>query len=306
MKQELISETPIEKKKIDFAVDKFLKHKIDLMIKRVSDDDENDNYLIIEGDTGSGKTNTSVGIAYIVSQETGRTFDNSRIFFDTDKAIEFAKKTREQIIIFDEPAFGGLKSEWRKKTQINLIKLLYTARIKRHFVIFNLVKFSKFNDDIIEKAVALIRIYKRSEMLKQRAYIYIPKKRIPSLLDFWHRRHIRAYNKFSIAKGTIFKYVLPDIIDKEEYNKEKEKSIEMIGSEIEVKDISRDKLRSQQRDFVRFCEEKGITHKEMAPYLHVAANTLTGWKKYPQNTPISLGNDQKTRESNPLIIDNVS
>lgn len=227
----------------------------------------------------------------MVSQATGRKFDNTHVFFDTDKAIDFAKKTREQIIIFDEPAFGGLKAEWRKKTQINLIKLLYTARVKRHFVIFNLVKFSKFNDDIIEKAIALIRIYRRNESARERRFLYIPKKRIPSLIDYWKRKHIRAYNKFTVYHGTLFRYVLPEIIDKNLYNQEKEKSIESIGIEEEKKDISRMKLRAQQRDFVKFCEENGITQKKFAPYLHVAPNTLSDWKKYPENRPISLENE---------------
>jgi len=230
----------------------------------------------------SGKTNMSIGISYLVAQATGRTFDNSRIFFDTAKAVDFAKTTKEQIIIFDEPAFGGLKAEWRKKTQIDLIKLLYTARIKRHFVIFNLVKFSKFNDDIIEKAVALIRIYKRNETMKERRFLYIPHKRIPAMLDYWHRKHIRNYIKFAISHGTVFKYVLPEIINKDEYNKIKEESISMIGED-EKKDKHKEKEALLQLKILNAfpkMKARGINLKmdDYCKIMDISTATPTNWR----------------------------
>jgi len=290
--------------KVDFLIDRLLLSKIELMIKRITDDDENDNYLIIDGDTGSGKTNMSVGIAYLVAQATGRTFDNSRVFFDTNEAVNFAKKTREQIIIFDEPAFGGLKSEWRKKTQINLIKLLYTARVKRHFVIFNLVKFCKFSDDIIEKAVALLRIYRQDESQKRRSFLYIPHKNIPSLMDFWHRKHIRAYYRFKTFRGNVFRYVLPEIIDKQLYNEQKDKAIEMIGDDDEKIDLKTKKLHKLQSGIVKFIKEKKITQEEIAPYLGVARNTLSEWGKLGEKDPISLEIPLEMSTVKELIIDN--
>jgi hypothetical protein len=227
----------------------------------------------------SGKTNASVGLAYLVSQATGRVFDNSRIFFDTSKAVDFAKSTREQIIIFDEPAFGGLKAEWRKKSQIDLIKLLYTARMKRHFLIFNIVKFSKFSDEIIEKAIALIRIYKRDETLKERRFLYIPKKNIQSLLSFYHKRHIRAYNKFKTLRGTLHRYILPEIIDKELYNQMKEDSIENIGNDVtKYKDTT--KNQRIKWGVQRFLAHHKIPYKFLEPFIDCETKTVSQWGKY--------------------------
>lgn len=290
---------------VEFAIDKFLKKRIDLMIKRVTDSDENDNYLIIEGDTGSGKTNMSVGIAYLVSQQTGRVFDNSRIFFDTAAAVKFAKETREQIIIFDEPAFGGLKAEWRKKTQIDLIKLLYTARIKRHFVIFNLVKFSKFNDDIIEKAIALIRIYKLSESKKKRGFLYIPKRKLAHLLDYWHKKHFRAYNSYSVYRGSVFRYVLPEIINREEYNKVKEASISTIGEE--DKHSKKEKL-LQSKIAVGFKKLKEkYPDLKLADYCNmmgISSGTPSKWNENSKKEGITLEMTAEKVEIPELIINN--
>lgn len=216
-------------KMVEINFDKALKHKIDLMIKRVMDSDEQDNYLIIEGDAGSGKTNMSIGICHEVAKQTGRSFTVDNVFFDSDEAVNFAKTTKEQIIVFDEPVFGGLKAEWRTKTQINLIKLLYTSRVKRHFVVFNLIKFSKFSDEIIERAVALIRVFKKSATLKERKFLYIPAKKLPAMLEYYHKKHKRNYFKFAILRGSVFKYVLPEIIDKALYDEKKDKAIESIG-----------------------------------------------------------------------------
>jgi len=214
---------------LDIAIDKNLKRKYDLMIDRVIDSDEQDNYIIFEGDGGSGKTNASVVLAYLVSKKTGRSFNEKNIFFDTSQAVDFAKKTREQIIIFDEPVFSGLKAEWRKKTQIDLIKLLFTARYKRHFVIFNLIKFNKFSDDIIEKAIALIRIYKRDESKRTRRFLYIPHKRIGSLLNDFRRLHKRNYMRYKTISGNLHRYVMPEIINMEIYNKMKDDAVMTIG-----------------------------------------------------------------------------
>lgn len=287
---------------VEFAIDKQLKKKIELMIKRVIDEDDNDNYLIIEGDTGSGKTNMSIGICHEVSKATGRTFDNSRIFFDVDKAVDFAKRTKEQIIIFDEPAFGGLKSEWRKKTQINLVKLLYTARMKRHFIVFNLVKFSKFNDDIIEKAVALIKIYKRDESRRERRFLYIPHKNIPSLLDYWHRKHIRAYKKFAILRGTVFRYVLPEIIDKELYNREKDNAILSIGVDDDKESNQTKKVKKLQSGIYKLMKEKKLSREELSKYLGFHVDTISEWKNIDEKELESLGEESKKGELAELII----
>ena len=216
---------------VEFAIDKRLKEKIGLMIERVNGKGDQDNYLIVEGDTGSGKTNCSIGICHEIAKATGRPFNVKHIFFDMRKAIDFAKSTKEQIIIFDEPAFDGLKAEWRKKVQIDLVKLLFTARKKRHFIVFNLVKFNKLNTDIIEKAVGMIRVYQRDNSKQERRFLYYKQSSLKALLDAYTRTHTKKYASFVSFHGTLFRYVQPEIIDNEEYDKMKDEAIMSIGVE---------------------------------------------------------------------------
>jgi DNA-binding transcriptional regulator YiaG len=273
------------------------------MIKRLLDDDEQDNYLIIEGETGSGKTNASVGIAHIVAQATNREFDVNNVFFDTEKAINYAKSTSHKIIIFDEPVFHALKVQWRNKTQINLIKLIFTSRKKRHFVIFNLVKFSKFSDDIIEKAIALIRVYKKSETKKERRFLYIPHKNLPLLLNTYRKRHKRSYFKYAIIGGTLFRYVLPEIIDKEKYEAMKDEAIMSIGDE-DGRENNSKKLMKMQFGIHKFIKEKGIKREEIARYLGCTPNTLSHWAKIQEKHGIFIINEMDSAENEALIINN--
>ena len=97
-------------------MDKALKYKMDLMIKRVTQPNpKKDCLLLVEGGEGEGKTNLSLQLAYYVKSQTGRELSNKNIFFRAEALLDFAKSTEEQIIIYDEPSLDMLSSEWWKQ-----------------------------------------------------------------------------------------------------------------------------------------------------------------------------------------------
>lgn len=278
-----------------------LKSKIDLMIKRVQDNSEQDNLLIIEGDTGVGKSNVALQVCYEVAKETGRELNLSNVFLDSNEGLDYAKKTREKIIIFDEPVYAGLKKEWWNKTQINLIKLLYTARVKRHFLVFNIVKFSEFAPAIIERAVAMIRVYQRDPSKKERRFLYFKQKNISKLLDDWKVKRKRLYNKNKSLRGSLPPYMLDKIINKIEYDKKKEDSILNIGENVNELKGSRQLLKLKF-GIAQLVRDKHIIASDIERYLGIQSPAVSKWLKIGEKHEISLGNDAKMSQFPTLII----
>lgn len=97
---------------LNYAMELKLKAKVDLMIERMSQKHKQDNLVLIDGDEGTGKTNMAAGLGYYVAQETGRPFSKENLFFNLDKLNEFALKTQEQVIWWDEGALGGLALDY--------------------------------------------------------------------------------------------------------------------------------------------------------------------------------------------------
>ena len=94
----------------EISINPYLAKKLDLMCKKVTKH-HFDNLLIIDGDEGFGKTNLAAAVCGYVSLKTGRSLSNSNVFFLIDDLINFAVKTKKQIIWWDEAALGGLASE---------------------------------------------------------------------------------------------------------------------------------------------------------------------------------------------------
>lgn len=223
-------------KKIPF--NKMFIEKLDLMIDRVMQKNPKlDAVFENEGGEGLGKTSFSVAQAYYISWKTGKPFSEKNIFADVSKAIKFAQETEGQIIIFDEPAKGVLKAQWRNKLQQDLIQLLMLARKKRHFIIFNFVKFYKFNEYIVvDRCLGMAHLYERKDK-KGYAFTYIPRGYLESLYNDAIKKHQRNYFKYGIFSGEFpdvlnpeKEYNLLDKINIDAYEKEKDKAIATIGS----------------------------------------------------------------------------
>lgn len=177
-----------------------LVEKLDLMIARCIDKQKRkDAVLIIEGSEGEGKTNTSEAIAYYVKDKTKR---DIHMFFRLKQMFDFAKSTEGKIIIWDEPSLDSLSTDWYSSASKDLIRLLMTCRKKRHFLIFNFVKFYKFSEYIVvDRSLALIHMYSRNETQSGR-FIYIKKKCLEMLYADYKQKKKRNYKKYMSFGGS--------------------------------------------------------------------------------------------------------
>lgn len=289
---------------VEVKLDKHLESKIDLIAKRITGKDNNDALLIITSPEGGGKTNLSVILSHVISKKTDRKFDVDNLFFNAEPMIKFAQETKGQIIVYDEPALDSLSSEWWKKSQRDLLKLLMMARKKRHLFIFNITKITKFNEYIIDRAIGMIRVYTREGVSSGRRFIYYKKKDIHNLYGKWKSSHKLLYNKYKSFHGTLPPYLLPKIIDEDEYEKRKDAAIMEIGKEDDNKIKGNKKLLRIQLGIAKFIKEHDINQEELAKYLGINRATLSKWGKIDEKHPISLSANLEKCDVPCVIINN--
>lgn len=264
-----------------------------------------DGLLTIEGSEGEGKTNSSAAIAGYIKDKTGRSIN---MYFRLKPLIEFAKKTTEKIIIWDEPALDSLSTNWWSETNQDLIRLLMTCRKKKHFFIFNFVKFYKFSEYVnVDRALGMIHMYSRGGVQSGR-FIYVRKKNLEKLWNDYRSKKQRNYKKYMSFGGQM--PLMDKYFDKlditienkphctlEDYEKLKDKAIDSIGSgkkkEADRYKILYDKLRYDVSQIQ--CPVKSKT--ELAQKLGIAKNTIFNWTKEFKET---AQNTDKASNSNPL------
>ena len=258
---------------MEYPIDKRLKEKMDLMIARSTGKKHMDNLIVIDGDEGIGKSTLSVYLAHYYACQSGRSFSVDNIFFNIHRLIKFAQTTEDQIIIWDEAALGGLSTEHAKQHQVNLTKLLMTARKKRHLWIFNIPKFFKLNEYIlVDRAICLIHVYARREIQAGR-FCYYKKKAKERLFYDRIRTRQRNYYKYMSFWGT-FPNCLHKIIDEVEYDRKKDLAIASIGNE--------GKLNRYQKKLLEIKEnvvDHPRTMEEKAEIIGVTARTLYRWRE---------------------------
>lgn len=276
-------------KKIPF--NKMFLQKLDLMIDRVTQKNPKlDAVFQNEGGEGLGKTSFSVAQYYYIAWKTKKKFTHKNVFFDVGKAIEYAQSTEGEIIVFDEPATAVLKVQWRNKIQQDLITLLMLARKKRHFIIFNFVKFYRFNEYIVvDRCLGMAHLYERKDR-KGYAFAYIPRGNLESLYNDAIKKHYRNYFKYSIFTGEFpdvlnpeKKYNLLDLFDVEEYEKEKDKAILNIGKSPKKETSPERKDLLKLKKLVGSLKPPIKTKTELAEKLGLDTKTLWAWGKIPDN-----------------------
>jgi len=275
---------------LKYALENRLIKKLDLMIKRC---EKKDVLLIIEGAEGEGKTNTSEVIAYYLKYRTNRPIN---MFFTLDKMFEFAKSTKEQIIIWDEPALDSLSTDWFKSKSKDLIRLLMTCRKLKHFLIFNFVRFYKFSEYIVvDRAHGFIHMYIRKNNQEGR-FVYIKRKNIEKLYNLYRTKKIRGYRQCKSFGGWIpliekhFKHLDMTIEGKphctiNDYENFKDKAIASIGETSKVKTsrailqrnaafyILNKKFNMTQKDIARRIEQISGEHLERS----TISDTISGF-----------------------------
>lgn len=231
--------------------------KLDLMINRMTGKGTDDNILIIDGDEGQGKTEFAVGTCYYVSYKTGRKYNIDNIFFKLDDIIDFAAKTKDQIIHFDEGALGLLTTQWWNTNNKKFLQLVMTARKKRHFIVICIPKFYKLNPYLIEeRSIGLVHIYSRDNLHKG-YFCYYNKDRKEQLLQDWKRKRIKNYRKlynfrsrFVLAMKKVF---TPEQVDA--YEDKKDEAILSITKTEDKEKVNRFQI---QRDKLIYLIKKKL------------------------------------------------
>ena len=261
--------------------------------------------IIVDGKEGYGKTTFSIGYAYYVSQKTGRKYDVDHVFFDVDKMLEFARKTKEQIIHWDELAISGLSVDWRSKTQIKLWKFLQVARKKRHFYIFCIPRIFSLKDFLIERTQGLVHVYARHEKEFGR-FTYYPTKKKELLYSMWKKTRKKTYKlkymggcvrgSFSDVLDKDKEYNLLDVFDFDTYDKRKDEIIEEVGGK-EQKNTQKIKLIRLQYKVAcgmdKLMKKNRMTQEECAKIFGFQPQNFRDWKEYAIKYPDLLGIDDK-------------
>ena len=212
-----------------YYMDDKLIGKLDLMIKRSSGKSKLDNWIVIDGDEGFGKSTMSVCCAYYMAQKLKRPFGVEQIFFDPDKFIEYGTKTKEQVLILDESVFGGLSGDAMTKIGKKLIKFSMVIRKKKHVVFLNIPKFFKLNEYLmVDRAVALIHVYARGGT-KLGRFVYFTNTQKEKLFYGYKKSRIRKYKTLYTLRGT-FPDALGLLINEKEYDKKKDEAILLFGA----------------------------------------------------------------------------
>ncbi len=266
--------------KQEYFMEKALVGKLDLMCDRCTGNNRMDNVVIVDGDEGYGKTTLSIECANYVAEQTNRQFNLSHIFFDIEELINFAKSTKEQIIIWDEAALAGLAQDWQKKAQKKLIRLLMIARKKRHFFFINIPKFHKLNEYLaLDRSIALIHVYARHEKHLGR-FVYYNKGGKEILYMEWKKRKRRNYKRYYALHGS-FPNALAKIIDEDGYDKKKDDAILNFDKE-DGMDSNKQALIKLKYLVYKF---EGITQKEKSEQFKIAPATISYWGKFGEKYP---------------------
>jgi len=270
-------------------IDKYLQNKLDLMVNRMTGGKKFDNLVLIDGDEGYGKSNLEVYIGAYVSSKTGRPLTLANVFFDLDKLLEFAMHTKEQIILWDEGALGGLANEWWNKNQKKFLKLLMVARKRKHFWVICIPKFFKLNEYlVIDRSIGLIHVYAKDE-LEIGKFAYFGKRRKEQLYHDWRKSKQRNYGKFSNFRGD-FPEALPKIFDEDKYDRKKDIAIMSIDKEEEKKTPMQIRKEFAIK-IMKKWEEDGVemSTKEKARYFDVDESTLRRYTREIRKQAVDNG-----------------
>lgn len=274
---------------LKYYLDDVLVSKLDIMIKRVEAPLlEKDVVLSCEGAEGEGKTNSSLAMAYYVKYKTGR---DIHLFFRLKSLIEFAKNNTHKIIIWDEPALDFLSTDHYKEMSKDLIRLLMTSRINRHFFIFNFTKFYKFSEYIVvDRAIGLLHMYSRNEVEAGR-FVYIKKRNLEHLFNAYRSSKKRSYKIFASFRGNFTR--IDNLFDQmgliiegkpdctlEEYRLLKKDSIESIGSKDKAFDKSLNNL-NKLKSRIGYLTFPIMSQELLAKALGTTSRSIQRWKTLP-------------------------
>lgn len=280
----------------EFYIDDKLGRVIENFVKRYNKN--NDNLLIISGNTGTGKSNLATLCCAYYSFLTGIPYNVNRVFFKSPEFVKEAISTDCQIFHYDESLFSAMAQDWQMKEQKELIKMLLLCRKKRHFYVFCIPDFFKLKDTIkVEKCNGLIYTHMRKATIPGR-FLYFRGRKREKLLSTYQKKKRKKYFMFKSFRGTFAK-VLPKIIDEIIYDRNKDKAIlSLMGP----KEKNKDKLKLNQLKTKVFKLNKifHIKQKDLAKALDLNLKTFEKWKnlnRESSDTEDSLFNTNRVMDN---------
>lgn len=231
-------------KEFNYYMEKKLKHKLELMVKRL---DKRDMWILVDGEEGDGKTNMEAYLLHWFHCNLGRDFDIKCFHYSAKDLVEAGQNKPNLLLGYDEAAIGGLSNQWWSQEQLNLIQFIMTGRVMHHVVVICVPRFSKLKDTIIERCKCLIHCYVRKRDGQYR-FLYLTDKKKNQLYEYYKRKKTRPYNKFKRFGGYV-----PEVFhrlfnedERNEYDKRKKELIANIG----VKKVDNDK-KEYHRELVK-------------------------------------------------------
>jgi len=256
--------------KMDFTANRVTKRKLDAI-------------FMIDGDEGFGKTGISFLLAYYAAWKTGRTFTLDNVFFDPNELINFINSTKNQVIVWDEAALGGLASGWQNKVQQRIIQTLMTCRSRRHIIFFNCPKFYRLNlYFVVDRATGLIHVYSEDGM-NAGCVTYHMKDWLEKMMNFWSSKKKKPYKVFHSKRlrGTFPDGFKAGIINEDEYDKKKDYYTQQLLSSYSTDGYNEKLLKLQYNIYMM----KDKTQKEKAEIFGIGADTISSWGKIPLKYP---------------------
>jgi len=278
-------------------VEKKLYEKIGWLVKRAFKKKQ-DNPIIIDGDTGTGKTTIASEVAYVYAYVAKKYFNvdisykEENLFFDPDKMLQYGINSKQKIVHWDELALAGLSKEWYKKVQINFIKLLLVGRKKNHLYLMCVPKFQDIKSTIIMNSRGLIHTYQTRGEKNGYFYYYSQKAMRAMYADFiQHRRKMPLYDRYKTFRGT-FPNKFEQIINQDWYDGEKDKAILSI-TDVPTKSSKYEvKFRELVAKVAHLHEHiPGLTQQKLYEYLGIPQQTISRHKNTQLKTTNTLEND---------------
>lgn len=245
---------------------------MDLMIRRQKL--KWDNCLIIDGPEGVGKSTfvKTLGAYYAEKMDCQFTVDN--VFFDPDELVEFAAKTRNQIIWWDEAAFSGLGKQWQSKIQQKLLTIMMTARKYGHFWIFVIPSFWELTKYLaVHRSTFLFHLY-TPDMVSRGLYNIYDQRQKSWIYN--NNKKSMTYGTDKAGDGTYSLKNTHDIIDEEAYEQKKDDAIIKYAiNDPKVKDKREEKLRK-----IQFNCASTLPAELSEILLECAKGTVSDFKKF--------------------------
>jgi DNA-binding XRE family transcriptional regulator len=267
-------------KEFPYKIDPKLERKL---LKLLGTLEKKDIWILVDGDEGSGKSNTACYLLYWFHCMTGRDFSLDRFYFDSDEMLDWVKLNSNGLINWDEAILGGMSSEWFTKSQTNLLKFAMTGRKKHHIFILCVPRFNKLKEDLRKDRIhALIHMDLGKYQDDYGHFIYLTKRGIKAINRVWEKNKVKPYRKIALKYGGFcsnidIPYVFNQLVDEEEYEKKKDKAIESIGEKkIDKYKIQLNDLQSRILEIQKHFD---LSRKELADMLGINERTMYKWKK---------------------------